>query len=57
MSLIMESVNASSAFIERFFRKCGIIVTKGNQNLNEESFHDRVMLCTNMAILNKMKSK
>ena len=57
MFLILESVNEPSAFIENFFSKCGIIVTKRNQNLNEESFHDRAMLCTNMAILNKMKSK
>jgi hypothetical protein len=28
MFLIFESINASSAFIERFFSKCGIIVTK-----------------------------
>ena len=55
--LILESINASSAFIERFFSKCGIIVTKRNQNLNEESFNDRVMLCSNMPILNKMKSE
>ncbi len=55
MFLIFESINASSAFIERFFSKCGIIVTKRNQNLNEESFNDRVMLCSNMSILNKMK--
>ena len=55
MFLILESINASSAFIERFFSKCGIIVTKRNQNLNEESFNDRVMLCSNMSILNKMK--
>ena len=55
--LIFESINASSAFIERFFSKCGIIVTKRNQNLKEESFNDRVMLCINMSIFNKMKSE
>jgi hypothetical protein len=40
MFLIFESINASSAFIERFFSKCGMIVTKRNQNLNEESLNE-----------------
>jgi hypothetical protein len=45
--IILNSFNASSAFIERFFSICGIIATQRNQNSNKDLFYDRAnyVLC------------
>ena len=55
--IILNSINASSAFIERFFSICGIIATQRNQNSNEDLFYDRAMLCANMKLLENITKK
>jgi hypothetical protein len=55
--IILNSINASSAFIERFFSICGIIATQRNQNSNEDLFYDRAMLCASMKLLEKITKK
>ena len=52
---MLNSINASSAYIERFFSLCGIITTQRNQNSREDLFVSRAMLCANMKILEKLK--
>jgi len=55
--LIFNSINASSAFIERFFSICGIISTQRNQNSHEDLFIARVMLCSNINLVSNLKTK
>ena len=52
--IMLNSINASSAFIERFFSICGIIATQRNQNSNEDLLFDRAMLSANMKLLEKL---
>jgi len=51
---MLNSINASSAYTERFLSICGIIVTQRNQNSHEELFYDRALLCANMKLLEKL---
>ena len=52
--LILNSIGASSAYIERFFSICGIICTQRNQNSKEDLFQARAMLSSNFKIVKKI---
>ena len=52
--LILNSISASSAYIERFFSICGIICTQRNQNSKEDLFLARAMLSSNFEIVKKI---
>jgi hypothetical protein len=53
LSLILSSILASSAFIERYFSICGIHSNKFT-NMSDSLFEMRSMLKTNIDTLNKM---
>jgi hypothetical protein len=52
--LILNSMGASGAYIERFFSICGIICTQRNQNSKEDLFLARAMLSSNFEIVKKI---
>jgi hypothetical protein len=49
------SIQASTAFVERYFSICGIICTTKNTNMNDKTLVMRSVLKSNMNILDELK--
>lgn len=54
LAIVLLNINASSAFIERFFSICGIICKKQSGNMSDEMIITRSILKTNIEILKEL---
>ena len=52
--LILMNINASSAFIERYFSICGFVQDKRRMNIAPDLFKTRCLLRANIKILNEL---
>ncbi len=55
LSLLLNNINSSSAFIERYFSICGFIQNKRAANIAVDLFIARCFLRANIKILNEIK--
>jgi hypothetical protein len=51
LTKLLLNIQASTAFVERFFSICGIICSEKNSNMKDENFVVRSILKANMQIL------
>lgn len=54
LAITLSNINASSAFIERFFSICGIICKKQRGNMNDDMIITRSILKSNIDILKEL---
>ena len=56
IALVLLNVQASSAFIERFFSICGVVCSRRATNMKPDLIIKRSMLKSNIHILNHLNS-
>ncbi len=56
IALVLLNVQASSAFIERFFSICGVVFSRRATNMKPDLIIKRSMLKSNIYILNHLNS-
>ena len=54
LAILLSNINASSAFIERFFSICGIICNKQSEYISDGMIITRNILKSNIDFLNKL---
>ena len=57
LTKILLNIQASSAFIERFFSVCGIVCNLKNMNMKDQMIIIRSILKANIGILNELNSE
>lgn len=56
VALILFSIPASAAFIERFFSICGLVCDKRSMNMNPETLTEKILIRVNVDLLENKKN-